>query len=150
MERLTGVLADQVRMLSEWFLVTLVHIKGVGKLSVFHHDESKFCKWTHKIQDYQIGLEPQLEVMLGWALENEIEIRMSMIAHKFGDDADPTEHAEAYAQIVVRLKTVLAHLTEGVNWPTVQNCGRKVFNVDRRQRLESVSRDNGATARQDG
>ena len=98
--------------------------------------------------------------MLGWALENEIEIRMSVIADKFGDDADPTEHAKAYAQIVVRLRTVLAHLTEGASWSTVQNCGRSGlvawrrshngFNVDWRQRLESVSRDNGATARQDG
>ena len=129
-----------------------MHIKGVGKLSVFQHDESKFYKWTHLLQDYQIGLEPQLEVMLGWALENEIEIRMSVIAE--------TEHAKAYVQIVVRLKTVLAHLTEGASWSTVQNCGRSGlvawrrlhngFNVDRRQRLESVSRDNGATARQDG
>ena len=47
-----------------------------------------------------------------------------MMADQFGDNADPAEQVEGNAQVVVELKTVQAHLTQGERWSVVQNCGR--------------------------
>ena len=59
--------------------------------------------------------------MSDWAPENET-IRQNMIADKFGENGDPSEQVDGYAQVVVQLRTVLAHLTEGESWSLVQNC----------------------------
>ena len=122
MERFIGVLADQVRVLSERSRVNLVDVKGVGKPSVFQNDESKFYERAKKIEDLLVDTERHLEGMLSWeALENEAEI---MIAEKFGKNGDSTEQVDGCAQVVEQLKTVLAHLTERESWSIVQNCGR--------------------------
>ena len=55
-------------------------VKGVGKPSVSQSDESHICEWAKKIEDNLIGIEPQLEVILDWALEKETEIKQSMFA----------------------------------------------------------------------
>ena len=59
MERLIGVLADQVRV-----CCLKVQSEVLGRQNI----ESMFCEWTMKIADYLIVIEPQLEVMLDWAL----------------------------------------------------------------------------------
>ena len=64
-------------------------------------------------ENYLVGIEPELEVMLDWVLENEPEIRQSMIADMFGENGDAAEQGDGHAQVVVRLKTCLAPLTEG-------------------------------------
>ena len=61
--------------------------------------------------------------MLTCALDNETDIRQRT-ADKFGEDGDPTGQIDVYVQVVVQRKTVLAHLTDGGCWSTVQNCGR--------------------------
>ena len=93
-ERLIGVLTDQVRVLSEWSRVNLIDVKCIGKPSVFQNDESKFYEWVKKIENCLIRIEPHLEAMLTWALENETEIRQSIIADEFGSNGEPTEQAE--------------------------------------------------------
>ena len=50
-------------------------------------------------------------------------IKQSLIADRLGENRDPTEQVDGYAQVEVQLKTVLAHLTEGESWSIVQNCG---------------------------
>ena len=82
-DRLIGVLTDQVRVLSEWSRVNLVDVKCIGKPSVFQNDESKFYEWVKKIENCLIRIDPHLEAMLTWALENETEIRQSTIADEF-------------------------------------------------------------------
>ena len=47
------------------------------------------------------------------------EIRQGIVADKFGENGDPTEQVVGYAQVVVLLRTVLAHLTERGNWSIV-------------------------------
>ena len=69
-------------------------VEGVGKSSVFQNDESTFYEWTQKIEDYLIGIEPHIETMLSCALENETEIRQSMIADNFGENGDPTKQVD--------------------------------------------------------
>ena len=101
--------------------MNLVEVKGIGKPSVFQSDESKFNEWAKHIEDYLIGIEPHFEAMLTWDLETEI--RQRMIADKFGENGDPTEQVDGYAQVVVQLKTDLARLTDGEAWLIVQNCG---------------------------
>ena len=111
MVRLLGVLADQVRVLSERPRVTLVYVKGVGKPRVVQNDVSGFYAWAKKIEDYVIGIEPQLEGMLDRALDSETAIRQTMIASKFGENGAPTGQV-GHAQMVVQLNTaLLAHLT---------------------------------------
>ena len=88
------------------------------------NDESKFYLWAKKIEYHLIGIEPHLEAMLTWALENETEIRQNMIPDTFGENGDMTEQVDGSAQVAVQLKTVLAHLTEGERWSIVRNCGR--------------------------
>ena len=46
MERLIGVLADQVQVLSKKSMVNLVDAKSVCKPSVFENDESRFYEWA--------------------------------------------------------------------------------------------------------
>ena len=99
-------------------------IKGVGTPSVLQNDKSSFYEWAKKFEDHLSGIEPQLKEMLDWALENECEIRQSMIVDKFGENGDPTEQVDGHAQVVVHLKTVLAHSTEGESWSVVHNFGR--------------------------
>ena len=99
-------------------------VKGVGEPSIFQNVESRFYEWAKKIQDTLIGIEPRLQVMLDWALANEIEVRQSIVADKFGENGDQIEQGDGNAQVVVRRKTVLAHLTEGESWSIVQICGR--------------------------
>ena len=41
-----------------------------------------------------MGIEPQVEVTLDWALENETDIRQNTIADKFGENGDPTEQVD--------------------------------------------------------
>ena len=81
-ERLIGVLPDLERVLSENLRVALVGVKDVGKPNVFQNDGSKLYEWTKKIEDYLIGIDPQLEVMLDWVLENETATKQSLIADK--------------------------------------------------------------------
>ena len=104
MERLIEVLADQVRVLSERTRENLVDIRGVGNPSVFQNDESKFYEWAKKIEDYLIGLESHLDMMLGWALDKETEIKQSMIAEKL-DPTKKKKHDEV-CEGGMRLKTV--------------------------------------------
>ena len=47
-------------------------VKGVGKPSVFQNDESSFYEWAKKIGHCLIGLDPQLVVMLDWALDPQV------------------------------------------------------------------------------
>ena len=124
MERLIAVLADPVRVLCERTRVNLMDVKGVGKPSVFQNDEPKVYEWARKIEDCLTDLEPHLEVMLDWVLESEIESRQGMIADRCGEHGDPTEQVDGFAQAVVQLKTVLAHLTEGERWSIMQSFGR--------------------------
>ena len=62
--------------------------------------------------------------MLTGSLENETEIKQSMIADNFGENGDLTEQVDRHSQVVVRLKAVLTHLTERASWSIVQKCGR--------------------------
>ena len=78
MKRLIGVLVDQVRVLSETSKVTLVDVKRVGNPSVLRNDASRVHEWDKQIDDNLIGMGPQFEVMVDWALENETEILKSM------------------------------------------------------------------------
>ena len=89
--------------------MNFVDVKGVGKPSAFQNDESKFHEWAKKLEDHLIGVEPQLEVILDWAVETEIEIIQSMIADKRGENAHTAEQVDGCAQAVVQLKIVLAH-----------------------------------------
>ena len=119
------MLAHEVPVLSERSRVTLVDVKDFGEPTVFQNDDSKFYEWAKKIEVCVIGVEPHLEPMFSSALENDPAIRQSMIADKFGENGDPTEQVDGYAQVVVQLKTVLTHVTEGESWLIVQNCTRK-------------------------
>ena len=47
-----------------------------------------------------------------------------MIADTFGENGDPIERVDGYAQMVVQLELVLAHLTGGESASIVQKCGR--------------------------
>ena len=98
-------------------LIGLLDVKGDGKPSAFQRkDESKFYEWAKNIEEFLTGSEPQLAAMLTWAFETRPGIRQSMIADMF-----PTEQVDGFAQMVVRLKTVLAQITEG---EVAQHCGR--------------------------
>ena len=44
-----GVLADQVRVLSERSSVTLLDVTGVGKTCVFQNNGSRLYEWANKI-----------------------------------------------------------------------------------------------------
>ena len=132
MERLIGLLTEQVKVLSERSRPSLVDVKGVGKPTVFQNSEAKFHEWARKTEDYLIGVQGNLEEMLEWALEQDAEISLTNVADKFGINADPTEQVDGCSQINVQLKTVLAHLCEGESWSIVQNCGRNGLEAWRR------------------
>ena len=106
MERLIGVLTDQLRVLSARRGVNSVDVKGVGKPSVFQHDESKSCEWAKQIEGYQIGIEPHLKAMLTWASEKETE---NLTEHDCGQvlvrKGHPAEQVDGCAQVVVQLGT---------------------------------------------
>ena len=51
---------------------------------------SRTIKWARKIEDFLVSFEPQLEVMLDSALENDTWIRQSTIADKFGENGNQT------------------------------------------------------------
>ena len=101
--------------------MNLVDVECVGKLSVFQNDKSKFDECAQQIEDYLIGIEPHFEAMLTWDLETETEIRARFIAGKVGENGDPAEQVDGYAQ---QPKTVQTHLTEGESRSIAQNCGR--------------------------
>ena len=69
MERLIGVLTDQVRVLSERSRVNLVDVQGVGQPHVFQNDASKFFESVKKFEYDLIGIEPHHASMLTWALD---------------------------------------------------------------------------------
>ena len=72
-----------------------------------------FHEWARKFGGLSECIEPPLEVMLDWALENDTEMRQSMIADMFGETGDLTKQVDGDALMVLQRKTVLAHLTAG-------------------------------------
>ena len=127
MEGLIGLLTEQVKVLSERSRPSLVDVKGV-----FQNNEARFHEWARKTEDYLVGVQPHLEEMLEWALEQDVEISLTDVADNVGANADPTEQIDGCSQINVQLKTVLAHLCEGESWSIVQNCGRNGLEAWRR------------------
>ena len=47
--------------------MTTVDMGSLGKQSVYQNEESRFYEWAKKIEQYRIGIEPQLDVLLDWA-----------------------------------------------------------------------------------
>ena len=60
-----------------------------------------------------------------------------MVADNFGENGDPTEFVDGFAQ-VVQLKTVLTHLTEGESQSIVQKRFDPLTGGKRRNLLRAI------------
>ncbi|CAK0892634.1 unnamed protein product [Prorocentrum cordatum] len=127
---LIEALSEQTRALSRRDRPVLVDVKGIGRPYTFTNDESKFPEWCKKVEDYLLGVEPQLAAALEWALEQEDEFTTAEAVLALGPN---TEHAiDDIAALNLQIKSVLSNLTEGESWTIVQNCDRNGLEAWRR------------------
>ena len=127
---LIEALTEQTRALSRRDRPVLVDVKGIGRPYTFTNDESKFPEWCKKVEDYLLGVEPQLAAALEWALEQEDEFTTAEAVLALGPG---TEHAiDDIPALNLQIKSALSNLTEGESWTIVQNCDRNGLEAWRR------------------
>ena len=80
---------------------------------------ARFSEWAKKIVDDLI--EPQLGVMLDWALKIETEIRQSIQDWSEARTDCTSQRARASGGAI---QNCLGHISQKESWSIVQNCGR--------------------------
>ena len=104
LQQLVQVLTAQARVSNEQSRPSLLDGKTVGKPQTFKGDEARFPEFTKKLEDYLFGIEPRLEEVLEWALDQEAEITTQAVEGRFGDDLSDS-HVPHIGVLNQQLKT---------------------------------------------